>query len=141
MDKNEALAFIAALARGRGCNWTCCEGRNEHDPYLCPREADELMDAMDVSEDLRGLVVADVVGGQYLCDYCSPDGCERSAQWCKDNAVWSEKKHTAVDVWDQCVSRIQLIQDIAEEVSVECPECERDLGPEATSCPTCSGGE
>ena len=30
---------------------------------------------------------------------------------------------------------------IAEEVSVECPECERDLGAEATSCSTCSGGE
>ena len=30
---------------------------------------------------------------------------------------------------------------IAEEVSVECPECERDLGAEASSCSTCSGGE
>jgi len=24
---------------------------------------------------------------------------------------------------------------------VECPECERDLGLDATSCPTCSGGK
>ena len=35
----------------------------------------------------------------------------------------------------------ELIQDIAEEVSVECPECERDLDQEATSCPTCSAGD
>jgi len=24
---------------------------------------------------------------------------------------------------------------------VECPECERDLGPDAMTCPTCSGGD
>ncbi len=122
MDTNEALAFIAALARGHGCtrvrhllrHWTCCEGLQEHDPYLCPREADDLMDALEVSEDLRDMVVADVLGGQFSCDYCFHDGCERSTQWCKDNAVWREKEHAAVDVWDQRVSRIQLIQDIAE---------------------------
>ena len=25
--------------------------------------------------------------------------------------------------------------------TVDCPECERDLGPEAVTCPTCSGGD
>jgi hypothetical protein len=114
MDKNEALAFIAALARGHGCKWTCCEGLKEADPYLCPGEADELMDEMKVSEDLRDLVVADVVVDHNLCDYCCHDGCERSTQRCLCTTGWSEKEHAAMDVWDQRVIRIQLIQDVAE---------------------------
>ena len=112
--EKESLAFIVALARGSGCNTQCCEGmRGARIADLCPREADALMDALDVSEDLRGMVVADVVGD--TCDYCFPDGCDESTQWCKDNAVWREKKHDAVDVWDQRVSRIYLIQQIAEQ--------------------------
>jgi hypothetical protein len=31
-------------------------------------------------------------------------------------------------------------QSIANARGVECPECDRDLGPDATSCPTCEGG-
>ena len=108
MNKTEALEFIASLARG-------------HDDSLYSREADELMDEMGVSEDLRELVVADVVGGQYTCDYCFPNGCGRSSEadppgkWCNDTAVWREKETAAGDVWEHQgpVSRISLIQAIA----------------------------
>ena len=40
---------------------------------------------------------------------------------------------------DQLISWLKLLREEGE--AVECPECERDLGPEAISCPTCSGGE
>tara|TARA_Y100000310_G_scaffold223383_1_gene225225 strand:+ start:94 stop:453 length:360 start_codon:yes stop_codon:yes gene_type:complete len=107
MNKTEALEFIASLARGT-------------DGALYSREADELMDEMGVSEDLRELVVADVLGGQYTCDYCSPTGCEyalrdgsRETQRCGDNVMWREKETAAGDVWEHPVSRISLIQAIA----------------------------
>jgi len=109
MNKTEALEFIASLARG-------------HDDSLYSREADELMDEMGVSEDLRELVVADVLGGQYTCDYCFPTGCEyvlsdgsRETQRCGDNVMWREKETAAGDVWEHQgpVSRISLIQAIA----------------------------
>jgi hypothetical protein len=107
MNKAEALAFIAALARG-------------YDDSLYSREADDLMDEMGVSEDLRELVVADVLGGQYTCDDCYPTGCEyvlrdgsRTTQRCEDNVTWREKETTAHDVWQGPISRISLIQDIA----------------------------
>jgi hypothetical protein len=109
MNKTEALEFIASLARG-------------HDDSLYSREADELMDEMGVSEDLRELVVADVLGGQYTCDYCFPTGCEyalrdgsRETQRCGDNVTWREKETAAGDVWEHQgpVSRISLIQAIA----------------------------
>jgi hypothetical protein len=105
---SEAVAFIAALSR--------------RDGDLCSREADELMDEMNVSEELRELVVADVVGGQYHCAECFPDGCRlRRAdstapmgKACQGNAEWSEKERCAQDVWDQPVSRIALIHEIAK---------------------------
>ena len=62
---SEAIAFVAALSR------------QEKDD-LFATEADELMDKMNVSEELRELVVADVVGGQYQCSDCFPDGCGES---------------------------------------------------------------
>jgi len=37
------------------------------------------MDEMDVSDALREFVVADIVGGQYQCDGCFPDGCGPNA--------------------------------------------------------------
>ena len=61
MDKHEALTFIAALSF-----------RDNDD--LFATEVDTLMDQMDVSEELRRIVVADVVGGQYQCSDCFPDG-------------------------------------------------------------------
>ena len=62
MRISEAVDFIAALSR-------------QETDDLSAIEADELMDKMDVSEELRALVVADVVGGQYQCADCFPDGC------------------------------------------------------------------
>ena len=109
MNKAEALAFIAALARG-------------YDDSLYSREADDLMDEMGVSADLRELVVADVLGGQYTCDDCYPTGCEyvlrdgsRTTQRCGDNVTWREKETPAGDVREHQgpISRISLIQDIA----------------------------
>jgi hypothetical protein len=117
----EALVFIAALSHPM---------RDGSDDDIEALEADELMDEMDVSDELRALVVADVVGGQYQCDVCFPDGCGDRAE--EHNATGREvglplgsqlngewagfvpKKTHARDVWDQPVSRIQIIHEIAE---------------------------
>jgi hypothetical protein len=117
----EALVFIAALSHPK---------RDGSDDDIEALEADEIMDEMDVSEKLRELVVADVVGGQYQCDVCFPDGCGDRAE--KHNATGREvrlpigwqhagewagfvrKETHARDVWDQPVSRIQIIHEIAE---------------------------
>jgi len=127
---SEAVAFIAALSQGSPKD------------TLSATEADELMDEMDVSEELRELVVADVVGGQYQCSDCFPDGCgefgEEHAE--EHNATGREvrlqngqqhpsasvalmpgtwagfvrKERDASDAWDQPVSRIALIHEIAK---------------------------
>jgi hypothetical protein len=115
MTEHEALAFIAALSR--------------REAFLRPSEADELMDEMSVSEELREIVVADVVGGQYQCSDCFPDGCGESAEehnatgseislanWGPHPSVWAgfvRKERRAQDAWDQPVSRIALIHEIA----------------------------
>ena len=115
MTEHEALAFIAALSR--------------REAFLRPSEADELMDEMSVSEELRELVVADVVGGQYQCADCFPDGCGEHAEehnatgreislphWGPHPSVWAgfvRKERRAQDAWDQPVSRIALIHEIA----------------------------
>jgi hypothetical protein len=122
-NRNEALTFIAALTR-RNHHW-----RDVRDDSLGAIEADELMDEMDVSEELRELVVADVVGGQYQCADCFPDGCGGFAE--EHNAIGREvrlpngvtrpsvwagfvrKERYASDAWDQPVSRIDLIHLIA----------------------------
>jgi hypothetical protein len=116
MTEHEALAFIAALSR--------------REAFLRPSEADELMDEMSVSEELREIVVADVAGGQYQCSDCFPDGCGESAE--EHNATGSEislplgqqlpsvwagfvpRERYARNVWDQPVSRIALIHEIAK---------------------------
>ena len=104
---SEAVAFIAALSQGSPKD------------TLSATEADELMDEMDVSEKLRELVVADVVGGQYQCFACFPDGC-RGRRLCQvDNATWREKERYASDVWDQPVSRIDLVHEIAKAAGEE----------------------
>ena len=99
MRISEAVAFIAVLSQGSPKD------------TLSAREADELIDEMDVSDELRELVVADVVGGQYQCADCFPDGCGARAK--EHNATWREKEQYAQDVWDQPVSRIDLIHEIA----------------------------
>jgi hypothetical protein len=101
---SEAIAFVAVLSR---------QGKDD----LFATEADELMDKMNVSEELRELVVADVVGGQYTCDDCCPDGCGRFAG--EHNATRREKERHAQDVWDQPVSRMALIHEIVKAVAVE----------------------
>jgi hypothetical protein len=107
MTRKEALVFIAALSRG-----------NPKD-NLFATEADELMDEMNASAQLRELVVADVVGGQYQCAECFPDGC-RGRRLCQvDNATWREKERYASDVWDQPVSRIDLVHEIAKAAGEE----------------------
>ena len=114
---SEAIAFVAALSR------------QEKDD-LFATEADELMDKMNVSEELRELVVADVVGGQYQCSDCFPDGCGESAEehnatgreislsnWGRHPSVWAgfvRKARYASDAWDQPVSRIDLIHEVAK---------------------------
>ena len=114
MTAREALGFIAALSR-----------RETDD--LSATEADELMDKMDVSEELRELVVADVVGGQYQCADCFPAGCGEFAEEHNatgrevslpmgDRSAWAgfvRKERYASDAWDQPVSRIALIHEIA----------------------------
>ena len=116
MRISEAVAFIAALSQGSPKD------------TLSAREADELIDEMDVSDELRELVVADVAGGQYHCAECFPDGCGARAE--EHNAIgrevnmdagqlpsawagWVRKDRYASDVWDQPVSRIDLIHEIA----------------------------
>ena len=130
MTEHEALAFIAALSR-------------QETDDLSAIEADELMDKMDVSEELRALVVADVVGGHYQCADCFPDGCgefgeehaeehnatgrEISLANCSKNSFhWAEGQHPsawagfvrkeryASDAWDQPVSRMDLINEISK---------------------------
>ena len=125
MDKHEALTFIAALSF-----------RDNDD--LFATEVDTLMDQMDVSEELRRIVVADVVGGQYQCSDCFPDGCGafgeehaeehnatgreiRLANGGPHPSVWAgfvRKERYASDSWDQPTSRISLIHDIAKEVQL-----------------------
>ena len=114
MTAREALGFIAALSR-------------QETDDLYATEADELMDEMDVSEKLRELVVADVAGGQYQCSDCFPDGCGESAEEHNatgreislpmgDRSAWAgfvRKERYASDAWDQPVSRIALIHEIA----------------------------
>ena len=117
MRISEAVAFIAALSQGSPKD------------TLSAREADELIDEMDVSDELRELVVADVVGGQYQCAECFPDGCGARAE--EHNAIgrevrmdtgqlpsawagWVRKERYASDAWDQPVSRIDLIHEIAK---------------------------
>ena len=121
MRISEALTFIAALSRHSNDN-------------LGAREVDELMDEMDVSEELRELVVSDVVGGQYQCADCFPDGCgefgEEHAQkhnatgreislsnWGRHPSVWAgfvRKERYASDAWDQPASRMDLIHEVAK---------------------------
>ena len=116
MRINEAVDFIAALSR-------------QETDDLYATEADELMDEMDVSEELRELVISDVAGGQYQCADCFPDGCGPKAE--EHNATGSvirlplgrqlpnawagfaPKERYARNVWDQPVSRIALINEIA----------------------------
>ena len=122
----EALTFIAALSR-RNDHW-----RDIWDDNLGPGEADELMDEVDASEELRGIVVADVAGGQHQCSDCFPDGCGDSAE--EHTATGREsrlplgiqlpdswagfvpRERYAMNVWDQPYSRIALINEIAQEV-------------------------
>jgi hypothetical protein len=121
MRISEAVDFIAALSR-------------QETDDLSAIEADELMDEMDVSEELRALVVADVVGGQYQCADCFPDGCGEFgeehaeehnatgreislANWGQHPSAWAgfvRKERYASDAWDQPVSRIALIHEIAK---------------------------
>jgi hypothetical protein len=124
MTEHEAVAFIAALSQGSPKD------------ALFATEADALMDEMDVSEELRELVVADVVGGRYQCADCFPDGCGEFAKehnatgreislanWGPHPSVWAgfvRKERYASDAWDQPLSRIALVHEIAkagEEVS------------------------
>jgi len=121
MTEHEALAFIAALSRQvrerdaaspTGWRRQAAAEYQEDEDDLFATEADELMDEMDVSEELRELVVADVVGGQYQCADCFPDGCGARAE--EHYATWREKELCASDVWDQPVSRIALIHEIAK---------------------------
>ena len=122
MRISEAVAFIAALSQGSPKD------------TLSATEADELIDEMDVSEELRELVVADVVGGQYQCAECFPDGCgafgEEHAEehnatgreislanWGPHPSVWAgfvRKERRAQDAWDQPLSRIALVHEIAK---------------------------
>ena len=105
MRISEAVAFIAALSGGSPKD------------TLSAREADELMDEMDVSEDLRELVVSDVVGGQYQCADCFPDGCGEHAEEHNATRRWAgfvRKERYASDAWDQPVSRIDLIHEVAK---------------------------
>jgi hypothetical protein len=122
MTEHEAVAFIAALSQGSPKD------------ALFATEADELMDEMDVSEELRELVVADVVGGQYQCADCFPDGCGEFgeehakdhnatgreislANWGPHPSAWAgfvRKERRAQDAWDQPVSRIALVHEIAK---------------------------
>jgi hypothetical protein len=131
MRISEAVVFIAALSRSNH-HW-----RDMRDDDLGATEADELMDEVDVSDELRDLVVADVVGGQYQCSDCFPDGCGTRAEahgatereirltsgeqtpivW----AGWVRKERYASDSWDQPRSRIDLIHEIADATQ----ECER----------------
>ena len=76
MTEHEALAFIAALSQG------------SPQDTLSAREADYLLDEMGASDELRELVVADVVGGQYQCAECFPDGCGARAE--EHNAIGRE---------------------------------------------------
>jgi len=116
MKISEAVAFIAALSGG------------SPQDTLSAREADYLLDEMGASDELRELVVADVVGGQYQCAECFPDGCGARAG--EHNAIgrevrmdagpvsdawagWVRKERYASDVWDQPGSRIDLIHEIA----------------------------
>jgi hypothetical protein len=128
MTEHEALAFIAALSQG------------SPQDTLSAREADYLLDEMGASDELRELVVADVVGGQYQCAECFPDGCGARAE--EHNAIgrevrmdtgpvsdawagWVRKDRHASDAWDQPVSRIDLIHEIAKatkEVTVSLDE-------------------
>jgi len=108
---SEAIAFVAALSR------------QEKDD-LFATEADELMDKMNVSEELRELVVADVVGGQYTCDDCFPDGCGRFSE--EHNATRREKERHAQDVWDQPVSRMALIHEITKATAEHTGEAHDD---------------
>ena len=117
----EALVFIAALSHPM---------RDGSDDDIGALEADELMDEMDVSDELRELVVADVVGGQYQCADCFPDGCgdfakehnatgrEVRLQMGQPNPIeWAgfvRKETHADDVWDQPVARIKIIHEIAK---------------------------
>ena len=100
MTEHEAVAFIAALSQGSPKD------------ALFATEADALMDEMDVSEELRELVVSDVVGGQYQCADCFPDGCGEFGE--EHNATWREKEQYASDAWDQPVSRMDLIHEVAK---------------------------
>ena len=115
---SEAVAFIAALSQGSPKD------------TLSATEADELMDEMDVSEELRELVVADVVGGRYQCADCFPDGCGEFAKehnatgreislanWGPHPSAWAgfvRKERYASDAWDQPVSRMDLINEISK---------------------------
>ena len=124
MTEHEAVAFIAALSQGSPKD------------ALFATEADALMAEMDVSEELRELVVADVVGGRYQCADCFPDGCGEFAKehnatgreislphWGPHPSAWAgfvRKERRAQDAWDQPLSRIALVHEIAkagEEVS------------------------
>ena len=127
MTEHEAVAFIAALSQGSPRD------------ALFATEADKLMDEMDVSEELRELVVADVVGGQYQCADCFPDGCGEFgeehaeehnatgreislANWGRHPSAWAgwvRKERYASDVWDQPGSRIDLIHEIAKATGRE----------------------
>ncbi|HJO80879.1 MAG: hypothetical protein QGG34_05550 [SAR202 cluster bacterium] len=73
------------------------------------------MDEMDVSDALREFVVADIVGGQYQCDGCFPDGCGPNAaeHILSDGGTWHPKSLRAQDAWDQPISRLGLIREIA----------------------------
>jgi hypothetical protein len=143
MTEHEALAFIAALSRQvrerdaaspTGWRRQAAAEYQEDEDDLFATEADELMDEMDVSEELRELVVADVVGGQYQCADCFPDGCGEFgeehaeehnatgreislANWGPHPSVWAgfvRKERRAQDAWDQPVSRIALVHEIAK---------------------------
>ena len=134
MRISEAVAFIAALSQG------------SPQDTLSAREADYLLDEMDASDELRELVVADVVGGQYQCTDCFPDGCGARSE--EHNATWREKEQYAQDVWDQPVSLIDLIHEIATATKEQdrtacCPECATgtSLNETGTRCWNCEPEE
>jgi hypothetical protein len=64
---------------------------------------------------------------------------EQLMEWEGDEAgsyPEDDTQQRANEVWQDAFDAIAKATG-----QVECPECERDLGPDAMTCPTCSGGD
>ena len=61
------------------------------------------------------------------------------AEYVDPEATMTEAEFDALPIEEKMAIQTDCF-GAEEPATVECPECERDLGPEATSCPTCSGG-